>query len=373
MSRQRLMAAAVVLAAGAAAVVLAAGSPDAILAGDPAEYRRKVAAVLEGGLPYLDVPFEHLPVMLVPMLAAWGLGGWVSQPVFIVVFALLMTLAMAGATIAVDEAGARLRRAGALPRWLLVTMPLMPLVVFRNDPVAVLLAAVAVLGIIVGERWWTAAAGLGAFAKVWPAALGMTAVRRGRTAAGTAVAAAGALALGLTFLPGFTTARRALGIHAETVVGALLGLARVAGGEPAGVVVTTAAYLRADASAAILNAVVGLVVVGVGVHALVRSQDVAGALAATGCVVAGVILTSPLFSLQYVVWLAPFVALSRRRSTLVVAAAAGVLTTWLAWRWSPALFETTGMYLWLTVRNLLVVVAALSLAAEGRERPAMDP
>ncbi|MGA7272294.1 MAG: hypothetical protein WB239_14580, partial [Acidimicrobiia bacterium] len=77
----------VVIVAGLAAIRLVAANPEVIIPGDPAAYRTRVEAILSGGLPYFDVPFEHLPVMLIPMLAAWTIGGWISQRMYIIAFA----------------------------------------------------------------------------------------------------------------------------------------------------------------------------------------------------------------------------------------------------------------------------------------------
>ncbi len=55
-----------------AAVYFAAAFPDAVLAGDARDYRGLMVEVFSGRLPYLDLPFPHLPLMLVPMAVAWA-------------------------------------------------------------------------------------------------------------------------------------------------------------------------------------------------------------------------------------------------------------------------------------------------------------
>ncbi|MFP3914831.1 MAG: hypothetical protein ACLFWM_08145, partial [Actinomycetota bacterium] len=101
-TRRRVLMVLLVLAAATWAVLWVAHYPEKILAGDPPVYRLRVAAILDGGLPYLDVPFEHLPLMLVPMLAAWFLGGASAQSIYVVVFAALMALSLAGTATVLD-------------------------------------------------------------------------------------------------------------------------------------------------------------------------------------------------------------------------------------------------------------------------------
>ncbi len=355
-----------VIVAGLAAIRLVAAYPDVIIPGDPAAYRTRVEAILSGGLPYFDVPFEHLPVMLIPMLAAWTIGGWVSQRMYIIAFAVLTTGILAGCVPLIGALGRRLDARGSVARWLIVTLPLVPLVIFRNDPVSLLLFLVAAVWFLDDRPGWVVAGGLGALAKVWPAVIGLGERKyppRGRS---LWVLFSGAIAVGLTLLPGFASARRAVGLHAETVVGALVGAGRVLGGHSSGVDVTTAAYLDAGRAALLLNSAVGLCSSSVsGFWSLARASDNRRTFLALGVITAGTVLVSPLFSLQYVLWLTPFLALSRHRTTLAVGAAVSVLTIYLTWIWHPSLFEQVWFFLLLTARNAMFLLLATRLALEA--------
>ncbi len=365
MSRGRLLLMLSILAVGLLSIFLVSGSPVTIIPGDPAEYRVRVEAMLNGGLPYLDVPFEHLPVMIIPMFGAWFLGGSASQSMYVFAFAGLMLVTTIATAPVMDSWGHRIGLPATGWRWAMVMVPLMPLALFRNDPVPVLLSVVALLMLVSERRSWVVFAMGGAWAKIWPAAISLAAWRRGKPATAVVVGLSGAAALALTFLPGFSAARRGVGIHGETVVGALVGLSRTARGDPSGVEITTAAYLPVSGLLVAVNTALGLMVLALAFWALRRSTQWRTASLAIGAAVGGVMLSSQLFSLQYVLWLMPFVALSRRRCVLMTAMALGLLTTRLAWVWEPTLFEDPLFYSMITVRNLAVVLIAWWLAEES--------
>ncbi len=363
-TRSRILLGWVVLGLGAVSVLLVSRNPERIFAGDPAAYRMRVAAIVEGGLPYVDVPFEHLPVMLAPMGVAWYLGGASSQSAYIVVFAASMTLTLAATAMIVGAVGDHLGVSSAGRRWVVLVAPLLPLVVFRNDPVAVLLAVVAMWVVATGRRGWWVWAVAGAFAKVWPAGLAPV-TWRNKKVASLGVAASGLLALALTRVEGFTVARQAAGLHAETLVGGLVGLARTLGGGPAEVTVTTAAYLSVPTWTVVVNALAGVAVVAAGLWAVMRASGLRAALIATGTVVAGVMLTSPLLSLQYVLWLTPFIVLAETRRSHLWGFVLGVVTLGLAFGWADTILDDPLFYATVTLRNALVVSVAALLALEA--------
>jgi len=362
---RRLLLAVGALVAGITSIVIMADHTDRILVGDPAEYRVRIGAMLSGGWPYIDVPFEHLPVMLIPMFGAWFLGGSASQSVYVVTFAALMSMVLALTAPVIDSVGELLgtRRAGS--RWLAMTLPLIPLVIFRNDPVVVLLFAIACLLFLADREGWVAWAVAGALAKGWPAALGLVTWRRHRLKS-LVVAVSGAVAVGWTLLPGFTAARGAIGIHAETLLGSAVGLWRIASGLPSGVQVTTAAYLPVASWMLAANALVGVGIVVVGVRAVVRTTDRRSQFAALGVVVSGIILASQLFSLQYVLWLTPFLAVGRRPRLVALGSLLGALTLALGFVWDEALFDRVWLYGLFSLRNLMVLMAAAWLVADAR-------
>lgn len=365
-ARKPLLLALVVAAVGLLAIPLVASAPDVIIPGDPAEYRRRVEAIVTEGLPYIDVPFEHLPIMLIPMLAAWFLGGSASQPDFIVLFAAMMTAALATSAVVMEKLGRALGTPVTGWKWVFLVIPSVVLVVFRNDPFVVLLFVIAAYLCVAGKSGWAVMAVAGSLAKVWPFALSVATWSKARRPT-LWVAASGVVAGLLTVLPGFTAARRAIGIHAETTVGALLGGLRAATGSDVGLEVTTAAYLQAGWGSIAVNALLGLAVVALGIRAVSGAEDDRRkSLLGVGVIVVGIILASQLLSLQYVLWLTPFLALSTRRRTFAIGIGLAVLTGVLAWIWRPVLFQEIWFFGLLTVRNLMLIVSALWLASEAR-------
>lgn len=368
--KQTWIVALVTIAAGLISILILSEATHTIIVGDPAEFRRRIEAMAGGGIPYLEVPFEHLPVMLVPMLLAWALGGAASQTAFVYLFALLMTATMSAAGMLVDSAGRVFEDNAVGRRWLLLVVPLMPLAVFRNDPLAVLLFAAGLLALLKERSSWAWLSAAGALAKVWPGALSVMAWKRGRRLGAFLTAVLSLVAVGWTFVPGFATARAAAGIHAETVVGSLLGAFRILSGRPSDVVISTAAYFDVDIWWIILNAAVGVTVSAVAVRALLLATTRRAEVLAIGALVIGVILVSPLSSLQYVLWLAPALAFSQRRRTLVAGVALGALATALAWTWAPEMFECAWFYAGLVGRNILLIVIAALLVREAGIRSA---
>lgn len=365
--RRRLFLVGGLVVLGIASLLFVADATHTVIPGDPAVYRDRVVAIIEGGVPYRDVPIEHLPAMLIPMFGVWWLGGAVSQSAYVFTYACLMIVAMAATGGLVDRLAVGLGHQSGGFRWLLITTPLLPLVIFRNDPVVTFLFVLSAVLWASDRAGWSFVAIAGAFAKVWPASMALAGMRRRQRLQAAAVAAAGVVSVAWTFLPGFTDARQGVGIHAETFVGAFVGLWRSGSGEPSRMVLTTAAYLPAGTQSLALNAALGLAVVVVGAWAVSRARTDRLALLGIGTVVGGVILASQLFSLQYLLWLMPFVALATSIPLAVVAAALAALTTGLAWVWEPALFESASFYFWITIRNIGVLLLALWLAFEATE------
>ncbi len=347
-----------------ASILIVAHHPETIIPGDTVAYRNRISSILERGWPYLDVPFEHLPLMLVPMFLAWILGGWVSQTDYVTVFASLMSLTLVLTSVFMEGIGRSLavRRVGW--RWVIATGLLVPLAVFRNDPVPLFLATAGIWALLRGRSgWWLWAIG-GAAAKVWPASLAVASWPR-QKARSMVVAISGIIAVAWTFLPGFVSARGPQGLHAETVVGALFGLARTAARRTAHVTVTTAAYIDVPGWAVVLNTLIGLSVVVLASIVVVRAHDVREKLLGTGAVVVGIMLTAGVLSLQYVLWLTPFVALSNRRVLLATMVVLAGMSTTLAWAWNASMFEGPGSYSAFTARNFLLIVSAVLLAREA--------
>jgi hypothetical protein len=114
------------------------------------------------------------------------------------------------------------------------------------------------------------------------------------------------------------------------------------------------------------NALVGVGIVVVGVRAIVRTTDRRSQFAALGVVVSGIILASQLFSLQYVLWLTPFLAVGRRPRLVALGSLLGALTLALGFVWDEALFDRVWLYGLFSLRNLMVLMAAAWLVADAR-------
>ena len=180
-------------------------------------------------------------------------------------------------------------------------------------------------------------------------------------------------AVGWTFLPGFVSARQPQGIHAETAVGAMFGLVRTWGGGAARVTVTTAAYIDVPGWAVFVNTVIGLAILVPALIVVVHAENLQAKLIGTGAVVVGIMLSAGLLSLQYVLWLTPFVALSNRRITLGLMIVLAGTSTILAWVWDASIFESPPAYWSLVVRNLLLLITAGLLVWEASASTAPLP
>lgn len=340
--------------------------PDTVIAGDPPIYLERMEAIEAGGIPYADPVFEHLPVMLVPMYAARILSGFGGEFAYTVVFSLLMAGAVAATATVLDRSSA-----GSGGRFLVLSAPLLPLVVFRNDPVAVIAAVVAFVGASAASRRWAGVAGV--LAKGWPVALVPIGWRRGERRTAVWWGVAGAVAAGIMLLPGFRGTQESGGLHAETVGGSLVGLVRALTGADPGVEWTTAVYLDAPAVAYVVGPVVAAILV---VRSLRRrTGEGVPAWAVAAGLTAAVILASPLFSAQYVFWLLPFFALDpERRWTLSIVSLSTLSLVPVLW-FDAQLSGASWWWGAVLLRNALLVALAWTVTrpespSAVRSRPA---
>ncbi|MDP8958262.1 MAG: hypothetical protein M3N51_03470 [Actinomycetota bacterium] len=362
------------LLACALSIPVVALNPSA-LAGDPSIYRERVVDLLGGSLPYLESNFEHLPLAIVPMLAAWLLGGWFGSYAYTASFALLMSGALLGTAIMLDQIGEQLhlRRVGA--RWLLLAGPLFPLVLFRSDPWSVLLATAAWLAMLSGRRrravLWQV---LAVLAKGWPVVLSAADWVRGRRRRALFVALTSLALFGvLLAAPGFRGARAFSGIHTDTVVGTTMAVARVLSGEPVGRFDAAGAiYLSAPDWAVLVNASLGIGLAGLALLALRLPVTPMRATKLTGALVVAVLIGSPLFSPQFVLWPTPFLAVHPWRSVRMLTLAVASLTLVFMLGWNP-MYE--GSLWWLAITNLrnglllaLGAVTAWSVGHDTRQK-----
>jgi tetrahydromethanopterin S-methyltransferase subunit F len=260
-------------------------------------------------------------------------------------------------------------------RYLLLSLPLLPLVLFRVEP-WLMVWVVASLSFAFRSEWQKSslAAVVASLTKGWPILLFALPFRAGQRRIALSAGVLTALLLfGIALLPGFREGRAFDGIHSETIVGSMLLAYRGAiGASPQLVGAAGAAYVGAGSWAAVLNIMIGLPFVLIGIRALSRSSEVRTQTIATGLVVAGVILGSPLLSAQFVFWLVPFVLfLKLGHRTLYFAASAVTLATMIWWEpaelaWSALVVGRNGLLL------ALAIAWALSLRTDVRETSALD-
>ncbi len=321
------------------------------IAGDPTLYGRIAADVLAGGIPYVDVTVEHLPVLLIPIVGVGILAEATS-----IDYAALWPVVTITAVAATAALAGRVRFSEAYQRRFVAAMlPMLPLVVFRLE-VYVVFIAVGAVAALSASRYrvasvWTLA---GILAKGWPITLTGVPFRRGHRALALGTAAAGAvILLGVAALPGFQQGRSFAGIHSETIVGnLLLAYRHLTGSELDLVAAAGATYVAAPGVLVAVNALIGVAVVLIALRHLLRSASTVRLVSVAGLATAGIILTSPLFSAQFTFWLVPFVVLTgaRTRTSYLVAAA---LSTMVAAFWNPSEAWWTVEVL---VRNVAFVV-----------------
>lgn len=341
--------------------VIVLGWPEGVMGGDLPVYYDRILAIESGGIPYVDPVFEHLPAVLVPLFAARLLSGFGSSFAFSVVFTILMALCLL-ATVSI------LSRVVDRPvgrRFLWLASPLVPLVVFRNDPWVTLLAVGALVPTTAGLVAGVAAV----LAKGWPAVLALPAWFTNKRGRAIALAASAVVAGLLLFSPGFTATQQASGVHSETVAGSVIGLVRAVRGTLE-VDVTTAAYLPVDSWAVWVGPLLAIPFLLAGVAAIRRDPH---GLVAIGVLVGAVIIASRLFSTQYVLWVLPFLAASSIRAARVLGLVVSVASLAMILTWA-GLFEGWGWWALAVTRNMLFLVLLLVMAVEGlRHRVLVAP
>lgn len=353
----------------ALSVVLASATQTtAVFQGDINVYAMRLQPILDGALPYVDATFEHLPLSLLPLLAAEALAGLPGMT-----FGGGLTLingALLAATLhVVTRLGEAYGQEGGPGRWLAMAVPLFPIVVFRLDPLSVLLAAVALLALEAGRgRTATLFAAMGIATRGWPVVFAAPLWRRGwRAGAVGLVAVTLALAAWLISTPGFSEGRSFTGVHIETMVGSALLFAGNLGDGTATVTHTAGAiYVGEGALPAIVNGFVGLAVAAAVVARLRRFPDTATALA---LLTLTLLLVSPLLSAQMLLWPTVFLAVMPAAPHRLVAAVAVVTSALLLW-WYPASAWWAGAAL---VRNVALLAIPLLIAARaGTPQPSIS-
>jgi hypothetical protein len=336
------------------------------IAGDPPIYSEIATAILDGEIPYLDLTVEHFPIALVPMLLIGGLSR-ISNVSFPTLWPFAMGLLF---VISVAIANGIPARFDYGRRYLLFSLPLLPLALFRVEP-WLMVWVVASLSLAFRSAWKMSSLAtiVASLTKGWPVILFALPFRSGhRRVAIWAGLTTVVILVFVSLLPGFREGRAFEGIHTETLVGnAVLVYRGLTGANPQLIGTAGATYLAADALAVLLNIAAGLLFVVLGFRALSRTSEIEALTTAAGLVVLGIILSSPLFSAQFVFWLVPFVLfLGLRNRILYLVAGVTTLATVIWW-------EPSGLSWSLLVlgRNVaLVALGAFWAASIHRATPA---
>jgi hypothetical protein len=241
-------------------------------------------------------------------------------------------------------------------KFVAVSFPMLPLVLFRLEPWIEFLAVAALLAFVVGYAVRGAALTvLATLGKGWPIVITLLPwkLNKRSTAVVTFVASVALLAV-VASLDGFQSGREFDGIHTETVVGSVVLLFRHIAGAALGTGPAAGAlYVDVPAVAVGVNAIPGLLLIGIGLVCAIR-LPIERTLSCIGLITLGIILASPLSSTQFIFWVAPFVALLPivERRIYIVAGLFGFA--------SIAIYEPDSI-LW----NLEVVARNVALLALG--------
>lgn len=342
-----------------------------VLAADTQIFREHMARLFSGQLPYIDFPFEHFPLAIAPM----AIGNAVAPSangLFTVVFAVVMFGVLAATGAIVQRTGSLIGVPNGGRRWILLTAFLLPLVLFRVDPVSVFFVALALL-LAVNDRQPASAASLfaGIAAKGWPVVLVPVMWWRGhRRQAVLVVFFTAVLAGALLATPGFRSGRSFVGVHQETVSGSILVLARLLRGEPSGLVdAAGAVYVEAGVLALLTNLAVGGSLAIAGLFALRHRFTMKAGIALSATLTFAVMFASPLLSAQFLLWPTPFLALVSTRWARLLFVAASIITIGLLTIWSPS---STPWHIGLVLRNGALLGAAALTAYHGIRLSAQD-
>ena len=342
------------------------------LAGDPGIYRDRMALLFDGQVPYVDFFYEHLPLAIIPMAVPWLLGGAFGEILYTVLFAVLMALCLYATLSLVERVGDRIMVEQSGMRWVAVAGLLFPIVLFRYDPVPVLLVMVSVVGFL-GTRGRVAAwsASVGVLVKGWPMVLAMTEWWRGRH-----WRAAGLVALALTMtallaLPGFSRVRAFSGIHSETFFGGIFTLFRLRAGSSFQLITDAGAtYVAVPVWAIVANLTLGVLLLALALYKAVGEFSWDRGVRLLAAATLAILIGSPLLSPQFLLWPTPFLALHSKPVVRRLAIGVSLLTLLYMLGWNPG-FE--GDLWWVGVmnlRNLVLVVlgvaASMTVTGGGR-------
>lgn len=332
-----------------------AGHFHSALVDDLTAYSAIGSHVLDGAVPYVDLAIEHLPASAALIIVV----EWITQLLgaeFWMMWVPTMTAAFVWSVLLVDRLNSN-RPLGFL--YISVSIPMLPLVLFRLEPFVALLAVAALVAYMSGRSTrgsvWT---GLGALGKGWPVALAVIPWGDGhRRHAVATVGTVGVPLVAVMLAPEFLSSREFDGIHSETALGSSIILIRQIAGSDLGIShVAGAVYVSGPQWLVLLNTLPGLAIIGFGLAALRRATiDMSALVSLAGFIVLGMMLASPLLSTQFIFWIAQFIAalaLSSRK-LYVAAAILGLLSVAVfepaeAW-WAVVVVAKNGFLLWLAM------------------------
>lgn len=347
--------------ASAVGVYFAAAFDDAVLAGDALDYRGLMAEIFSGKVPYFDLPFPHLPLMLIPMTVAWLIGGSRDLQAYAFALAGVSTVIIVATGLVVRRIESGIAIEDLTVRWMLLTVPLLPFLLFRNDTWVVFLALAGILLAMNGKKVASVLVlGAGCLAKGWPGLWGVVEWKRGNRWVAVALAAFTLASFAILLSPSLQAAQSPRGTHTETLAGSVTGLVRSIDGSDLRLERSAATYIDGPWWLLAVNVAVGGLI-GLSAWGGVRAPfDWARSWRLMGGLTAALIIASPFFSTQYVAWLTPFAAVDRRATVMMLPVNTFSLILLTSWH---QMFEGT-VWWWalLVLRNLLFIMVGLYLA-----------
>ena len=376
--------------------------------GDVGLYLEKARAIVAGGAPYRDVSLEYPPLAMVPMVVPYLVGlplGDVTIERYRWLFAgweALLVLALGLVLVGVARAGA-VTRGSHDPAWSVAwRLPILTAgaalaIAWRFDVFAALLLAAAVWATLLNRPTLAGIAlGLGVLAKLFPIvaapalAVAWLAPRDDRRLVRFGFAGVATVALGLLpFLAiaggealSFLRYQAQRGLEIESVGAGVVLLDGLVRGQP----VETASPFKAvevfgTLASAWLAALPVVTVAGFGALGAAAWRRARAELGASGRVeratlatLAGtavlvLLLTSKVFSIQYVVWLVPFAALLPGWKFWLAAVAVALTMPIHPFLFSDLVAQEALPIVVLNVRNALLVTLAVWVVVDlGRVR-----
>ena len=365
--------------------------------GDVSLYLGNARAIVDGGVPYRDVALEYPPLAIVPMVVpylaglpfngitldryAWLFAGW--EAVLVVLLGIVLVGIARRAGIATGRRDPGWSVAWRLP---ILAAGAALAIAWRFDLFAALLLAGAVWATLANRP--TAAGlllGLGALAKLFPIvaapalAIAWLAPRDDRRLVRFGLAIALTIALGeLPFLAiagidalSFLGYQAQRGLEIESVGAGVVLLDGLVRGQP---VETASPFKAVEVFGPLARMWLALLPVmtlaGFGVIAVAGWRRVRSELAVSGRVeratvttLAGasvlvLLLTSKVFSIQYIVWLVPFAALLRGWAFWLAAAAVALTMPIHPFLFGDLVAQQALPILVLNLRNALLVALA---------------